>query len=49
MAFSKLKTLLRKHASRTFGAITEALGNICGLFSPRECGNYFKDVGIEAD
>ncbi len=49
MAFSKLKTLLRKHAARTFDAITEALGDICELFSPRECHNYFKAVGIEAD
>ena len=30
MAFSKLKTLLRKHAARTFDAITNALGDICG-------------------
>lgn len=49
LAFSKLKTLLRKHAARTFDAITEALGSICGLFSPRECNNYFKAVGIETD
>ena len=48
MAFSKLKTLLRKHAARTFDAITNALGDICELFSPLECRNYFKDVGIEA-
>ena len=48
MAFSKLKTLLRKHAARTFDAITNALGDICELFSPIECRNYFKDVGVEA-
>ena len=49
MAFSKLKTLLRKHAARTYDAITDALGDICGLFSPRECGNDFKAVGVEVD
>jgi len=43
------KTLLFKHAARTFDAITEVLGNICELFSPRECHNYFKAVGIEAN
>lgn len=49
MAFSKLKTLLRKHAARTYDAITDALGDICELFSPSECGNYFKAVGVEAN
>ena len=49
MAFSKLKTLLRKHAARTYDAITHALGDICSMFSPRECRNYFKAVGIEDD
>jgi len=33
MAFSKLKALLRKHAARTFDAITDALGQICDLYS----------------
>ncbi len=37
MAFSKLKSLLRKHAARTLDAIIAALGNICDLFSPAEC------------
>jgi transposase len=49
LAFSKLKSLLRKRAARSFDAITQALGEICGLFSPVECRNYFKAVGIEAD
>jgi transposase len=49
MAFSKLKSLLRKHAARTFDALIAALGQICDLFSPAECHNYFKAVGIEAD
>ena len=49
MAFSKLKSLLRKHAARTYGNLTAALGRICELFSPAECRNYFKAVGIEVD
>ena len=49
MAFSKLKSLLRKHAARTFYALIAALGDICDLFSPADCRNYFKAVGIEAD
>jgi len=49
MAFSKLKTLLRKRAARTFDAITQALGDICNLFSITECRNYFKKAGYEAE
>jgi len=49
MAFSKLKTLLRKRAARNFDAITTALGEICNLFSVTECRNYFKAAGYEAD
>lgn len=49
MAFSKLKTLLRKRAARTFDAITQALGDICNLFSITECRNYFKEAGYEAE
>lgn len=49
LAFSKLKALLRKHAARSYDALTTALGQICDLFSPTECQNYFKAVGIEAD
>lgn len=49
MAFSKLKTLLRKRAARNFDAITHALGEICNLFSVTECRNYFKAAGYECD
>lgn len=49
MAFSKLKTLLRKRAARSFDAIAQALGDICNLFSVTECRNYFKAAGYEAD
>lgn len=49
MAFSKLKTLLRKRAARSFDAITKTLGDICDLFSIQECRNYFRAAGYEAD
>jgi len=49
MAFSKLKALLRKYAARTYEAITDALGQICDLYSINECRNYFKAAGYEAE
>ena len=49
MAYSKLKSLLRKHAARTFDAISDALGNICDLFTANECRNFFKAAGYEAN
>lgn len=45
MAFAKLKAHLRKIAARTFDALIEAIGDICGLFDPTECANYFKKAG----
>lgn len=45
MAFSKLKAHLRKAAARTFDALFEALHDICDLFQPEECTNYFKAAG----
>jgi transposase len=45
MAFAKLKTLLRKKAARTIDAIFNAIGEICDLYSPTECQNYFKAAG----
>jgi transposase len=49
MAFSKLKALLRKHAARSFDAITTALGEIVSLFSVTECQNFFEAAGYEAE
>jgi len=42
MAFPKLKAHLRRTAARTFDALTQAVGDICNLFDPKECENYFK-------
>lgn len=49
MAFSKLKAMLRKRAARSFDAISNALGEICDLFSVTECLNFFKAAGYEAE
>jgi transposase len=44
-AFSKLKALLRKAAARTFDGLMSAIGNICDLYDPAECWNYFRAAG----
>lgn len=49
MAFSKLKTLLRKRAARSFDTITKALGDIVSPFSVEECQNFFRASGYEAE
>lgn len=49
MAFSKLKAHLRKAAARTFDALIAALGDICQLYQPNECWNYFKAAGYAPD
>ena len=45
MAFSKLKAHLRRIGARTFTDMFNALTEICELFSPKECWNYFKAAG----
>ena len=49
MAFSKLKTLIRKAAARSYDTLWQAVGTVCGLFSDEECYNYFKAAGYEVD
>lgn len=49
LAYSKLKALLRKHAARSFDAVCEALGEICGLYTAEECLNFFAAAGYEAN
>lgn len=49
MAFAKLKAHLRKAAARTFDALIDAIGNICHLYQPDECWNYFKVAGYASD
>lgn len=45
MAFAKLKAHLRAKAIRTIDALSKAIGDICNLFSPTECRNYFAAAG----
>ena len=45
MAFAKLKSNLRKTAARTFDSLIAAIGDICDLYDPDECWNYFKAAG----
>jgi hypothetical protein len=45
MAFAKLKALLRARAVRTIDALWRAIGEICDLFSPQKCQNYFHAAG----
>ena len=41
MASSKLKTLIRKAAARTYEALWNAVGQVCDLFTDEECFNVF--------
>jgi hypothetical protein len=41
--------LLRKKAARTFEALCDALADICGLFDPTQCRNFFSAAGYETD
>ena len=45
MAFSKLKAHLRKIGARTIEDLWRAIGDICDLFSPQECRNFFDAAG----
>jgi transposase len=45
MAFSKLKAHLRARAVRTIDELWKAIGQICDLFQPDECKNYFTAAG----
>ena len=45
MAFSKLKAHLRARVVRTIDELWKAIGQICDLFQPEECKNYFTAAG----
>ena len=45
MAFSKLKAHLRAKAVRTIDELWRAIGDICDLYEPAECSNYFSAAG----
>jgi len=46
LAFSKLKTHLRRIGARTYDQLIQAIGNICDLYDSQECWNYFKAAGF---
>jgi len=43
--FSKLKTLVRKAKVRKVEDLWHKLGELCDVFSPQECQNYFNHAG----
>jgi transposase len=43
--FSKLKTMLRKLKARTMEDLWKNIGELCDIFTPKECENYFKNAG----
>ena len=42
---AKLKAHLRAMAMRTIDELWKAIGQICDLFTPQQCANYFKAAG----
>jgi transposase len=49
LAFSKLKAHLRRIKARTIDDLVRAVGDICSLYTPEECMNYFKHAGYASD
>ena len=49
MAFSKLKAHMRAAQARTYDALLQAIGDICGLFEPEECWNFFNAAGYASN
>lgn len=49
LAFAKLKAHLRAAAARTFDELWRSIGDVCDLFEPGECWNYFKADGYAYD
>ncbi len=49
LAFSKLKTLLRKAAARTVQELEKEIVKIIDRFESQECINYFKHCGYNAN
>lgn len=49
MAFSKLKSFLKKAAARTKDDLWHAIGRGIDTFTPAECVNYFAAAGYDLD
>ena len=48
LAFSKLKSLLRKHAERTVESLWQRIGKLPDHFTTQECTNYLEHCGYSA-
>ena len=48
LAFSKLKTMLRKSAERTVERLWDRIGELSNQYTPEECRNYFRHCGYTA-
>jgi len=49
MAFSKLKSFLKKSAARTRVDLWDAIAKGIDLFNPAECWNYFSAAGYDPE
>lgn len=49
MAFSKLKTFLKKTAARTIDDLWDAIAKGIDAFTPTECQNYFAAAGYDRE
>jgi len=45
LAFSKLKTAMRKGAARTVKALWKLIGRLIKTFASEQCANYFRHAG----
>ena len=48
-AFSKLKAILRKAATRSIADLWDAIGTAIDQFTQAECANYFTAAGYEPE
>ena len=44
-AYAKLKAHLRRIGARAVDHLLQAIGQVCDLFTPEECFNFFKNSG----
>jgi hypothetical protein len=45
MAFSELKTALRKGAARIVTTLMKLIDELIKTFTPEQCANYFRHAG----
>jgi transposase len=47
--WSKIKTLMRRSAARTFDSLVQAMASALRAVAPDECRNYFRSCGYATD